>query len=43
MAKFLGVVIDGKCSWEPQINALRLICASVTLYRVRDSIPKKMY
>ncbi|KAL5266371.1 hypothetical protein ACHWQZ_G003709 [Mnemiopsis leidyi] len=44
-AKFLGVVIDEKRSWEPHINALRrkLNYASATLCRIRDSIPETLH
>ena len=44
-AKFLGVVIDEKLSWEPHINTLRrkLNYASATLCRIRDSIPEKLH
>ena len=43
--KFLGVVIDENLTWLPQIEGLRkklLMCLG-TLYRVRTSIPKRLY
>ena len=44
-AKFLGVIIDEKLSWEPHITALRrkLNYASATLYRIRDNLPQYLH
>ena len=44
-ARFLGVVIDEKLSWEPHVAALRrkLGYASATLNRIRDSVPKELH
>ena len=44
-AKFLGVVLDDKLSWEPHIGALRrkLNYASATLCRIRDSVPIELH
>ena len=44
-ARFLGVVIDNKLSWQPQIEALlkRLRSASGSLKRIRHNIPKEYY
>ena len=43
--KFLGVVIDNKLSWQPQIEALlkRLRSASGSLKRIRHNLPKGYY
>ena len=43
--KFLGIVIDDKLSWNPQINYLKkkLSCATGILNRIKDSIPTKLH
>ena len=45
IAKFLGVVLDDKLSWEPHVAALRrkLNYASATLCRIRDSVPIELH
>ena len=44
-AKFLGVTIDDKLSWEPHVTALRqkLGYASATLNKIRDSVPAELH
>ena len=39
--KFLGIVIDDRLSWDPQIHYLKqkLSCATGILNRIKDSIP----
>ena len=43
--KFLGVIIDEKISWEPQINHLRkkLISSIIVIKRIKQFIPKNEY
>ena len=43
--KFLGVVIDDRLSWEPQIKQLkeRLLSSVVVIKRIRKFIPNDEY
>ena len=43
--KFLGVVIDDRLSWEPQIKQLKekLLSSIVVIKRIRKFIPKDEY
>ena len=43
--KFLGVVIDDRLSWEPQIKQLKgkLLSSIVVIKRIRKFIPKDDY
>ena len=44
-AKFLGIIIDNKLSWDGHLKALnsKLKCEVGKLCRIRSSVPKKLY
>ena len=44
--KFLGIIIDEKLTWDPQVqylNKKKLSCAIGILNRIKDSMPATLY